>query len=219
VSAQRGGRRLSLGEIVAGYDRVARFYRVLEPLYLIFPPARRKAVAALGLQRGSTVLEIGAGTGRCLVYLTRAIGPAGAVIAVDASAGMLGQARRLVQARQWANVELVHQDAARLEVGHDVDGVLFSLSYSVLPDPARVLALAWERLRPGGRIVVMDAGLPGSLLGRLLGPPVSLLLRLAPGDPHSRPWDDLGRYGPVGVTRFMAGLYFICVVTKPAAVT
>ncbi len=43
------------------YDRIARFYSTLEPLYLIFPPARRKAVAALGLKPGDTVLEIGAG--------------------------------------------------------------------------------------------------------------------------------------------------------------
>jgi ubiquinone/menaquinone biosynthesis C-methylase UbiE len=51
------------------YDRVARFYSTLEPLYLIFPPARRRAVAALGLKPGDTVLEIGAGTGRNFPYL------------------------------------------------------------------------------------------------------------------------------------------------------
>ena len=39
------------------YDRVARFYSTFEPLYLIFPPARRRAVAALGLKPGDTVLE------------------------------------------------------------------------------------------------------------------------------------------------------------------
>jgi len=46
------------------YDRIARTYSVLEPLYLVFPPARRRAVAALGLNAGDIVLEVGAGSGR-----------------------------------------------------------------------------------------------------------------------------------------------------------
>src|SRR6185437_13553136 len=61
--------RRPLSEIVKGYDRVARLYSTLEPLYLIFPPTRRKAVATLKLKAGDTVLEIGAGTGRNLPYL------------------------------------------------------------------------------------------------------------------------------------------------------
>jgi phosphatidylethanolamine/phosphatidyl-N-methylethanolamine N-methyltransferase len=103
---------------------------------LIFPPARRKTVAALGLKPGDVVLEIGAGTGRNLPYLVEAVGPHGAVIAVDASAGMLAEARRLVARRGWSNVQLLQQDAAQLDVDLGLDAVLFSLSYSVLPDPA-----------------------------------------------------------------------------------
>src|SRR6478752_3197857 len=79
------------------YDRVARLYSTLEPLYLIFPPARRRAVKALGLKPGDTVLEIGAGTGRNFPYLVEAVGPSGTVIGVDASKGMLAEARRLVE--------------------------------------------------------------------------------------------------------------------------
>jgi hypothetical protein len=53
--------RRPLKEIVKRYDRVARFYRTFEPLFLIFPPARRDAVAALNMKVGDVVLEIGAG--------------------------------------------------------------------------------------------------------------------------------------------------------------
>jgi cytochrome P450 len=94
--------RRPLGEIVKGYDRVARLYSALEPLYLIFPSARRKAIAALNVKAGDVGLEIGAGTGRNLPYLVDAVGPTGAVIAVDASEGMLAEAGKLVKRHGWS---------------------------------------------------------------------------------------------------------------------
>jgi len=152
------------------YDRIARFYSTLEPLYLIFPPARRRAVAALGLKPGDTVLEIGAGTGRNFQYLVEAVGPGGTVIGVDASQGMLAEAHRLIKRRAWSNVQLLHQDAVQLQVDRDLDGVLFSLSYSAMPEPRPALARAWERLRPSSRVVVMDMGLTKGGMYRLLAP-------------------------------------------------
>ena len=208
--------RKPLGHIVARYNRVARLYRPLEPLFLIFPRARRNAVSALGLNLGDVVLEIGAGTGRNFEYLVRAVGPEGRVIAVDASPGMLAEARRLVQAHGWSNVELLEQDAAQLDVQQELDAVLFSLSYSVLPDPARALARAWQRLRPSARVVVMDMGLTDTALRGLLRPIAKLLVRLAPGDPYSRPWNELAAYGPVRTVRFLLGLFYVCVVIKRA---
>jgi ubiquinone/menaquinone biosynthesis C-methylase UbiE len=89
MSAMGNRRRLSLEQITRRYDRLARFYDVLEPLYLIHDGARRKAVQALDLSPGDTVLEIGCGTGRNLVHLVEAVGESGSVIGVDASPGML----------------------------------------------------------------------------------------------------------------------------------
>jgi demethylmenaquinone methyltransferase/2-methoxy-6-polyprenyl-1,4-benzoquinol methylase len=196
------------------YDRVARFYRTFEPLYLIFPPARRRAVAALGLKLGDVVLEIGAGTGRNFPYLLGAVGRTGAVVAVDASAGMLAEARKLVEREGWSNVQLLRQDAAQLEIDATVDGVLFSLSYSALPEPRPALARAWQRLCPGGRVVVMDLGLTGGGFARLLDPIARLLLMFTPGDPYSDPWSDLAAYGPVETKRFLFGLFYVSAVTK-----
>ncbi|HET8565514.1 MAG TPA: class I SAM-dependent methyltransferase [Solirubrobacterales bacterium] len=193
---------------------MAPIYARFEPLFLIFPRARRKAAAALGLAPGMTVLEIGAGTGRNLPYLLDAVGPTGTVIAVDASPGMLAEARRLVDGRGWSNVQLLRQDAAELEIDADLDAVLFGLSYSVLPDPQPALARAWERLRPGGRLVVMDVGLTYSRFHRLLAPLGRLLEKLGPGDAFSEPWDDLAAYGEVETEFFMAGFYYVSSVEK-----
>jgi ubiquinone/menaquinone biosynthesis C-methylase UbiE len=209
----RGGG--SLDVVAERYDRVARLYGLLEPLYLIFPPARRRAVLALGLRQGDTVLEVGVGSGRNLPYLVEAVGSNGSVVGVDASPGMLAEARRLVERHRWANVDLSRQDAARLQVKEDVSAVLFSLSYSVIPDPKAALACAWECLVPGGRIVVMDLGLTHSRLHRLLHPFGRLLVELAPGDPYSEPWADLRSYGQVRTRRFLAGLFYVSSIAKP----
>jgi demethylmenaquinone methyltransferase/2-methoxy-6-polyprenyl-1,4-benzoquinol methylase len=196
------------------YDRIARTYSVLEPLYLIFPPARRRAVAALGLKPGDTVLEMGAGTGRNFPYLVEAVGPSGTVIGVDASPGMLAEARKLIERNGWSNVDLLQQDATQLEVDRDVDGVLFSLSYSAMPEPQPALARAWERLRPSSRVVVMDMGLTRGGPYRLLDPIARLLVKYAPGDAYSEPWSDLANYGPVETTRFLLGFFYVSSVTK-----
>ena len=197
------------------YDRIARTYSVLEPLYLIFPPARRRAVMALGLKPGDTVLEIGAGTGRNFPYLVEAVGPSGTVIGIDASPGMLAEAHKLIERRGWSNVQLLQQDAAQLEVDHEVDGVLFSLSYSAMPEPRPALARAWERLRPSSRVVVMDMGLTQGGPYRLLAPIARLLVKYAPGDAYSDPWGDLAKYGPVETKRFLLGFFYVSTVAKP----
>lgn len=198
------------------YDRIARTYSVLEPLYLIFPPARRRAVAALGLKAGDTVLEIGAGTGRNFPYLVEAVGPSGTIIGVDASPGMLAEAHKLIERNGWSNVELLQQDATRLEVDREVDGVLFSLSYSAMPEPRPALARAWERLRPSSRVVVLDMGLTRGGPFRLLDPIARLLVKYAPGDAYSDPWSDLAKYGRVETKRFLLGFFYVSSVVKRA---
>lgn len=208
--------RQSLPQVRRRYDRLARWYRFAGPLILLAPGFRRKAVKRLDLKRGDTVLEVGCGTGRNLALLCDAVGYDGQVIGVDASGGMLAQARQLASRHGWKNVRLIQQDAAELALEDQVDAVFFSLSYSVLPDRATVLQKAWEALRPDGHLVIMDAGLPGSPLGRLLGPVGEAIATIFPGDPYSRPWEDLTSLSQsVQSEWFQLGIYFICTVRKP----
>lgn len=208
--------RQALSQLTQRYDRLARWYRLGELLTLLRPGMRRKAVARLLLREGQSVLEIGCGTGRNLRLLVAAVGCTGEVIGVDASPGMLARARRLADGRDWTTVTLHLADAAELTIQGPVDAVLFSLSYSVLPDRERVLERAWEALRPGGALVVMDSGLPESRLGRLLEPAGNAASKAFLGDPYSRPWEDLRRFGEdVRTERFELGIYFICSVFKP----
>ena len=129
---------------------------------------------------------------------------------------MLARAQQWVTRHHRQNVRLLHQDAAELTLPSQVDAALFSLSYSVLPDRETVLQKAWEALRPDGRLVIMDAGLPASPLGRLFGPIGEAIATVFPGDPYSRPWDDLTSLSQTVQSEwFQLGIYSICTIRKP----
>jgi ubiquinone/menaquinone biosynthesis C-methylase UbiE len=211
-----GAEGLDQRAITAQYDRVAPLYRALSPLFLINPRLRRKAMRAMALRSGDDALEVGVGSGRNLPYLLDAVGPRGSVTGVDLSPGMLAEARKLVDRRGAANVELIEASAATVELDRDFDAVLFSLSYSVIPAEVRpaALARAWERLRPGGRLVVFDGGIARTRLRPLLAPIVRQLTKLGPGNPDTNPEDDLARLGEVVSERALLDIYFVYTVTK-----
>ena len=210
--------RQPLARVVSRYDRVALFYRYGEWTVGLAPGFRRRAVRRLKLNQGDTVLEIGCGTGRNLRLLRDGVGPTGLVIGVDATAGMLAQAERVVARHGWRNVRLISQDASGLELEQAVDVVYFSLSYSVMPERQPALERAWGTLRDGGRLVIMDAGLPDNRLGRALGPYAEAVATIFPGDPYSEPWVDLQRLtNAVQTERFQLGTYFVCTAIKTRA--
>lgn len=202
--------------IARRYDHLAWAYPGVELLFGLRPSLRRNAVARLGSVAGGTVLEVGCGTGRNLPDLVKAVGPSGHVHGVDVSAGMLRRAGAVRQRHGWTNVTLHQHDAATVELPTTLDAVLFSLSYSVLPQQSVTLGRVWERLRPGGHLVIMDAGLPPGPLGRLgrwFG--VALSTATVLGDPEAHPWDDLSALTHhVQTERFQVGTYFICAAEK-----
>lgn len=207
--------RPPLEKVVARYNRFAPWYRYLEWTILLAPGFRRRAVERIGLRAGERVVEVGCGTGRNLALLREAVGSAGEVIGVDASPGMLAQARKVVADGGWNNVSLVNADAAVLTLDEPVDAAYFSLSYSVMPDRSAALDRAWEAVRLGGRLVVMDAGIPKEGAAKLLGPLAEVVATAFPGDPYSEPWNDLRRLSrSVATERFQAGMYFVCTARK-----
>ena len=87
--------RQPLTRVASRYDRMARWYRFAGPLILLVPGFRRKAVRAPRAEPWRYGSRGGCGTGRSLPFLCEAVGAEGVVIGVDASGGMLAQARHL----------------------------------------------------------------------------------------------------------------------------
>lgn len=141
------------------YDRAASLYRAG---FLVLslgagPEMQRRAVAALRLRPGDTVLDLGCGTGMLFANLAEQVGAKGQIIGVDVSPKMVGLADKLVRDQQLASVQLVCEDVMAYQPAKPVDGVVFCLSLSTMPDPEAILRRAVSFLKPGGRLVVVDS--------------------------------------------------------------
>src|SRR5258707_1401238 len=91
------------------YDITSRFYPV--PGY----PQRAqrlRAVEALGLRPGDSVVEIACGTGLNFSLIDQVIGPGGRLVGVDLTDAMLAQAEHRIETDGWTNISLVQADAA-----------------------------------------------------------------------------------------------------------
>jgi ubiquinone/menaquinone biosynthesis C-methylase UbiE len=216
VGAEHEWVDLSPRSVAQRYDRLSGLIPLFDWLFFQPPGFRAKAVSRLDLRPGEHVLEIGCGTGRNLPFLSKAVGPHGRVYGVDLSPGMLARARTLCDRNQWRNVELIESDAANYRAPAPLDGVMFGLSYNTMPHHLLVLREAWAQLRPGGRLVIMDAKLPPGLGGRLVLPfSLWLMKHTMLGNPLIKPWEDLTRLaGSVEMEQFMFGSWYICRAIK-----
>jgi arsenite methyltransferase len=113
-------------------------------------PIRERTVAALQLQPGQRVLDVGCGTGLSLPLLRAGVGEAGRVYGIDQSPEMLAVARRRVDEHGWGNVQLMEAAAQCVDLPEPMDALLFHYTHDVLRSPAalsRLLACARPRAR------------------------------------------------------------------------
>jgi ubiquinone/menaquinone biosynthesis C-methylase UbiE len=114
-------------------------------------------VSRLGIARGSTVVDLGAGTGTLLKELSLAVGPAGRVIAEDIHADFLDRAREHVKTAGLDNVDFVlgTEVDPKLPAGA-ADVVVVLDAYHHFDYPERMLAAIKRTLRPGGRLAIVE---------------------------------------------------------------
>jgi ubiquinone/menaquinone biosynthesis C-methylase UbiE len=152
--------------LIETYRKKAKHYDFTSRLYPApgYPQRsqRLRAVRALGLRAGDTVVDIACGTGLNFALLQDAIGPDGRIVGVDLTDAMLARASDRIATEGWRNVSLVQADAAAFEFPAKVDAILSTYALSQVPECAAVIAHGAAALADGGRWAVLDLKVPGN---------------------------------------------------------
>lgn len=134
--------RAYYGDRAAFYDLVARYAPGVRGL-------RARAADALALRDADSVLELGCGTGANAPFV-RERAPGVRHVGVDLTPGVLARARD-------RDVDAVLGDAATLPVSGPFDAVLGTFVVGLFTDPEPVVDRWLDVLRPGGRLVLLEA--------------------------------------------------------------
>jgi SAM-dependent methyltransferase len=116
---------------------------------------KRDLLAALAVEPGHHVVDVGCGPGTDLAALAGAAGPAGAVFGVDQDPEMVATAR--ARMADQPTVRLHQADAHRLPFDdHSMDRARADRVLMHVADPAAVLAELHRVLRPGGLLTLAE---------------------------------------------------------------
>lgn len=142
-------------------ERLESFYRGQADGYDGFRErllaGRAPMMRALPLAPGDIWVDLGAGTGANLEPVAPVVAALKKVYLVDLAPSLLALARRRVAERGWTNVEAVNADATRFRPFEPwADVVTFSYSLTMIPDWFAAIDHAWDILRPGGTIGIVD---------------------------------------------------------------
>src|SRR5260370_6716180 len=152
------------------YDATRRYYLL----------GRDQLIDNLRPAAGASVLEIGCGTGRNLVLAAR-LHPDAQFFGIDVSTEMLTSAISAISRHGLTDrIRVAHGDGTAFDPQAlfgvpSFDHVMIFYSLSMIPDWRRVLQAAASRLKPGGRLHIVDFGdqerlpdMAGALLRRWL---------------------------------------------------
>jgi ubiquinone/menaquinone biosynthesis C-methylase UbiE len=116
-----------------------------------------KAISALGVSKGASVADIGAGSGYMTMRLSALVGADGKVYANDVQPQMIEILRRRLADSGITNVTLVQGaiDDPKLPPA-SVDLELMVDVYHELSQPQAMLRHLREALKPGGRLVLLE---------------------------------------------------------------
>ena len=128
---------------------------------------RLRAVQALSLRAGDSVIDIACGTGLNFPLIEEVIGPDGRIVGVDLTDAMLARAQDRIKKNGWSNVSLVQSDAAGFDFPAKVDAILSTYALSQVPECAAVIAHGATALSEGGRWAVLDLKVPDNTPGWL----------------------------------------------------
>jgi len=109
-----------------------------------------------GIQSGSRVLDVAAGTGESTLMAAARVGSNGHVLAADVSNSMLNVAAEAARKAGLTNVETRVMNAENLALDTDwFDAVICRVALMLFPNPAKALTEMRRVVKPGGKVAVM----------------------------------------------------------------
>lgn len=206
-----------MGRTEQVYDWWGRHPRALDVLYDVAflgheREIRRQAIETVGLTRGECVFEVGCGNGNSFPAMREAVGSEGAIVGLDASREMVRSARARIHDASWQNVSILRGDAQRPPLAAGTfDAAYASMSLSAVAESEQAIAAIEALLRPGGRLVVLDARPFEQWPWRIVNP---IIISLGSHATNWLPQIDLvavldREFESVDVTTFNAGSIFV----------
>jgi arsenite methyltransferase len=128
----------------------------------------QKVIAALKLQPGAVVSDLGAGGGYFTFRLAEAVGPGGKVYAVDVDPDMVELVAKVAKDKGQSNIETIlakPENPLLPEAG--VDLIFTSNTYHHIGDRVAYFSNLRRFLRPGGRVAIVEFDRRGWLEGLL----------------------------------------------------
>jgi ubiquinone/menaquinone biosynthesis C-methylase UbiE len=116
-----------------------------------------KALDAIGIAKGSTVADVGAGSGYMTVRMAERVGPGGRVYGTDIQPQMLTMLRQRLDREGISNVTLVQGavDDPKLPPAA-LDLILLVDVYHEFSEPQKMLRGMRAALKPTGRLVLLE---------------------------------------------------------------
>lgn len=140
---ERQRQRWNAEDEVANWPKHERVTAIVTPLL----------IAALALEPGERVVDIGCGGGLAAIEAARAVGPSGAVTGFDLSAGFVRMATERAAAADAGNARFVHGDAQLDDIpGAPFDAAMSQFGVMFFEDPVAAFTNIRRHLRAGGRL-------------------------------------------------------------------
>ena len=117
---------------------------------------------ALSIADGAVVADVGAGGGWFTVRLAQRVGPNGLVYAEDIQPQMIESINRRVSRAGLTNVQTIIGTPSNPMIPAPIDALLMVEVYGQLEDPVTLLQNVIPRLKPGGRVGIVEYRLDGS---------------------------------------------------------
>ncbi|MCE9646230.1 MAG: class I SAM-dependent methyltransferase [Chloroflexi bacterium] len=163
--------------------------KIPERLLSFTIPIREKAIAFLELTNGSSVMDVGCGTGASFPHLEKVIGGSGWILGVEPSKSMIAVADERVKRAGWDNVTLSETTMEEIEDRGLYDGALLFAMHDVFNSMDGIRKIH-SLLKTGARIVCVGPKLQEKGFLRILNPMLhQLFKRMAISqDNKDRPW-------------------------------